>query len=510
MAIIGNDNRTLVANENVNLGQYDSVVAIDTRVNRLVSDTPATSSGIIIGPNHVLTAGHAIIPPGAIPAEGIRVTLSQDVPSLAPRTTTPLSNSDDNVELNLSADPSSVFPTYPNYNFADPKENDIGLLNVSQTITDKSKYMGIVTFVDPKDAVGYEVFTAGYPAGVLSANNLISNNFEFVIRDSNDIPLIIELSDGSLLSPTNAKNMFAARGSIVGIDQEFFALSPTIDTEYGQSGSGFWTFLENSTEPKVIGVLSGGRETTDLTQGVNRATIITTDIYNNIMAEIESSAGIGNADELPENAIFGSENGDEIVGSYRKERILGNDGNDTLLGHGAEDRLEGGDGDDLLDGGSGEDHDELKGDAGNDVLLAGAGDDFLTGGADNDILNGGEGSQDSAFFAGSFSEYSYEENSNGSITFDHVDGTGEDGTDTLRGVEWGLFQDEAQDLDNLSSLSLNQEAETINGVAAATGSAPRIIPLPLTDGVEDTEIVDVASTLANPNFNDLPTPPNIA
>ncbi|GEM_PF-5502423 len=49
-----NDDR-IVQNPNVN--PFDSVVAVDTRFNHSIG----LGSGIVIGPSHVLTAGHVVV-----------------------------------------------------------------------------------------------------------------------------------------------------------------------------------------------------------------------------------------------------------------------------------------------------------------------------------------------------------------------------------------------------------------------------------------------------------------
>ena len=459
--LLGPDDRIIIPSESLNIFPYSTVAAVDIgRVN-------LSASGIIIAPNYVLTAGHnAFIPltKTSNKIKGLRVTVSTELENLNERIIGDAGDPDPNI------DPPYIFPK--DYNETLSYEDDIALLKADNTLLDANEVIGLLAFVDSRDAKGLTIETAGYP------------------KDNQSIP-------GNDPLASLQRDVVSATGTVKGASILFDQLidySQTVDTFAGQSGSGVWHTLEGD-EPRVLGVHLLGANQDNPTS--NSGILITTDIYNNIMAEIESSAGIGNADELPENAIIGSEIGDEIVGSYRKERILGNEGNDTLLGHGEKDRLEGGEGDDLLDGGLGEDYDDLKGDAGNDVLLAGAGNDLLTGGADNDILDGGVGNQDSAFFSGSFSEYNYEEKNDGSIIFDHVDGTGEDGTDTLRGVEWGLFQDEAQDLGNLLS---NSEEETVT----------RIIPLPLEDGVATPDFVDVIDTNPNPFSNDPVTPPNLS
>ena len=143
--------------------------------------------------------------------------------------------------------------------------------------------------------------------------------------------------------------------------------------------------------------------------------------------------------------------------------------------------------------------------SGNDYLYGGSGDDTLNSGGDNDYLNGGKGNdsldggtgEDLAEFSGDFEDYDYEDNENGSITITH-ENNGIDGVDTLRDIEWGRFNGEQEDISNLSFLT------------EPTDSAPRIIPLPLEDGVATPEFVDVIDPNPNPFSNDPVTPPNLS
>ena len=150
------------------------------------------------------------------------------------------------------------------------------------------------------------------------------------------------------------------------------------------------------------------------------------------------------------------------------------------------------------------------------VLAGGKGNDTLTGdvrriGNSNDILVGhegndsldGKGGEDVAIFSDNFENYDYAiSEDKKTITISHIDGTQKDGTDTLRNIEWAEFGRERVETGTLVASS------SLDGIPIAT--APRLIPLPLTDGVESTEFVEVESTVANPNFNDPPTPPTIS
>ena len=205
-------------------------------------------------------------------------------------------------------------------------------------------------------------------------------------------------------------------------------------------------------------------------------------------------ANVEEANKLPENAIVGSDSlNDTITGSYRRERILGEEGNDILSGGRANDRLEGGIGNDTLKGEK--ENDRLQGDEGNDLLEGGEGDDF-------------------AVFSDEFKNYNYSDFTGSTsgftedtIIFNHARGTQTDGQDILKDIEWAQFQDRVENLGN-SSGEDNSETQAFAS-ASAVGIAPRIIPLPLTDGVEKFEFIGAIDTTPSPNPYDPPTPPNV-
>ena len=169
--------------------------------------------------------------------------------------------------------------------------------------------------------------------------------------------------------------------------------------------------------------------------------------------------------------FIGGEDTDSLPGGFNDDILIGNEGDDVITGDNPFSNLIGGD--DTLDGGEG--NDELNGDTGEDV----------------------------AIFSDNFQNYEYEiSEDEKTITINHIDGTQKDGTDTLKNIEWAEFGREQVETGTLVASS-NQ-----NGIPIAT--EPRLIPLPLTDGVENTKIVEASSTVANPNPNDPPTPPHIS
>jgi len=163
------------------------------------------------------------------------------------------------------------------------------------------------------------------------------------------------------------------------------------------------------------------------------------------------------------------------------------------------------------------------------VLLGGRGDDTISGDfrggvSTEDILVGhegndsldGRGGENTALYFDSYTDadgnlnYDISTNTNTKVTtITHLNG-GIDGTDTLKNVEFAQFQGSQQEPSAFIPQGGEDEFGNPTFVAADSGEAsqPRIIPLPLEDGVEDTQTVRATDTRANPNPNDPPTPPS--
>ncbi len=108
---------------------------------------------------------------------------------------------------------------------------------------------------------------------------------------------------------------------------------------------------------------------------------------------------------------------------------------------------------DSITGGTGNDY--LNGRAGNDTLIGGAGGDYFIGGAGNDTMQGGDNGTnqqgnvllDVARYEGNFATYTISSVTSGGITtFTVTDNQagqdGDDGTDTLTGIEVLSFKDQ--------------------------------------------------------------------
>ncbi|HUD90197.1 beta strand repeat-containing protein [Sphingobium sp.] len=150
--------------------------------------------------------------------------------------------------------------------------------------------------------------------------------------------------------------------------------------------------------------------------------------------------------------LFGGDGADSLIGgsgndilygddpgTANKDKLQGGAGDDQLFGGGGNDELFGGGNNDMLDGGEGNDY--LSGDAGDDTILATAGSDAIDGGADIDTV----------VFSGNRTDYLLRTNADGSVTLtDQRTGTN-DGSDTLRNVEFFRFADITLDATNLST-----------------------------------------------------------
>jgi len=279
-------------------------------------------SGILLGPSHVLTAGHVVYEAGELPA-GVRVNLPEDVASIPSRGTIPVS------DYNVTSAP--LFLT--GYDQNNNENSDIALLTASRALVSDGREVGMVVFLENDDLGGQRISTAGYP--------------------------------GSFSPTPDGKTQYSASGfvhstlgALFGEDPRF-SFTDTVDAQGGQSGSGVWLTGDvfGETADLVAGVVTtisnGGpnQDVTNFQDGDVKGVRITKDIYDSITAQMLADSGAASAASLPENVIVGTDSGsfgiggnDFIEGSYRNERLIGQGGEDRTLGGGGDDRHEGGDG----------------------------------------------------------------------------------------------------------------------------------------------------------------------
>ena len=209
---------------------------------------------------------------------------------------------------------------------------------------------------------------------------------------------------------------------------------------------------------------------------------------------IENAIG-GDANDV----VSGNSSSNTLKGGSGNDRIYGYGGADSISGDAGDDELSGGTGNDTINGGAGRDtavfwdgpdspdwflhgivadltigrafydnetdilidienlygsdyddtligntiSNDLFGDWGNDSIIGGEGNDTLTGSNGNDTLIGGTGS-DTAVYYGNRASYTITQTAAG-YTISHIhakDSWDDDGTDTLREVEFAQFADQ--------------------------------------------------------------------
>lgn len=151
---------------------------------------------------------------------------------------------------------------------------------------------------------------------------------------------------------------------------------------------------------------------------------------------------------------------ENLVGSHNYgDTLKGDAGENWLKGLGGNDELDGRGGDDILDGGDGD-----------DILIGGDGADILYGGSGDDELDGGNG-HDIALFAGLRSSYTVTTVGGAiQITDDNAYADGDDGTDTLIGIETAQFKGGAT-LSLASPVVLDLDGNGVNLVSKSQSRA---------------------------------------
>ena len=391
---------------------FPAVTAVDVFVRRELNEEiklqDRFGSGITITPNYVLTNAHVIYDFDSFDPEidetTVRVSTSEKQQLLIDR----------GIGVNGLDPGPNVIDIYLDDAFLRTGEDDddIALLRTNNRLLNEDEVIGIIAFVNPQDAVGFAAETAGYPGDNVSQP--IPGNSGDEDRD-----LVVAPASPFL-------------GNVVStLSERLYIVDSNIDVFQGQSGSGIWTSYQGDPL-RIFGLINFAFEgdPPPRRQGGNGGILITTDLYDEIMAQVEADSGTANADLLPENAIIGSDpsiipintpfstNGkDNIFGTYRKERIIGNGGNDRIFGNGGNDRLEGGEGTDI------------------------------------------------ALFSDPFFDSSNNLNYNWEITnaanidnpefeFDHTGGSKADGKDTTKEIEFAAFEYDDADRNNIDQQEL--------------------------------------------------------
>jgi von Willebrand factor type A domain/Calx-beta domain/RTX calcium-binding nonapeptide repeat (4 copies) len=344
----------------------------------------------------------------------LRTTISANQPSLNPQRIIGLPGDPPANVINANV----YFPK--NYNTSNAStriEKDISLFRTIDAPITAANTVGLLAFVNPDTAESLTITTAGYP---VNQTNPIYDGTQLVLSPGIGTGTIVTTNSGGK-----------------------FYYSDNVDTDAGQSGSGVWHILDGDTAPRVLGVHTNGYDPTILvTIQRNSGVLLTTDVYTKIVDRIQADSGVADAATLPENALVGSDSdlfsfladsgNDIITGSYRRERILGKSGDDRLFGGGGDDRIEGGDG------------------------------------------------VDQALFSDIFTNYTYSitDPINKFFTFDHTKGTKADAKDSLKEIEFGVFEyvdsdrDGKDDDGNLFYVPLQVDAQSNTKLK----DGPEIIP----------------------------------
>ena len=267
-------------------------------------------------------------------------------------------------------------------------------------------------------------------------------------------------------------------------------------------GKGDDTYVVDSIGDQIIEFANEGSDTV-------RTTLASYTIASTLenLAFVGSGPFTGNGNARA-NVVTGGGANDILHGAGGSDRLNGANGRDNLSGDDGNDTLDGGSGRDKLAGGNGNDtlfgrdfNDRLDGEMGRDALDGGTGDDTLIGGLGNDIVDGGSG-KDTAIFSGFKNDYSIL-NVDGKLEVKDLNlADGNDGTDTLSGVEILQFKNGTLpppppneiDLKHLTAL----QGFKIAGAAAGdyAGDSVRSAGDINGDGIDD---VVVAATRAAPS-----------
>jgi Ca2+-binding RTX toxin-like protein len=206
--------------------------------------------------------------------------------------------------------------------------------------------------------------------------------------------------------------------------------------------------------------------------------------------------------QLVQMSIAINAGNDTFYGSYDGESIDGGAGNDTMFANAGNDTLIGGDGDDVLDGGDGTDIasyagasagvtanlsittsqntigagidryvsiEQLIGSAFADTLTGSTAANTITGGAGDDTISGGSGT-DIAKVAGLKATYTLQTvNGQVQLVDNDASGDGNDGTDTLVGIETVQFKDQSMGI--VSPIILDLKGDGVDTVTASVSRA---------------------------------------
>ncbi|WP_374445581.1 trypsin-like serine protease [Stella sp.] len=338
--IFGADDRTEVTQTTVL--PWSAVV-------RLEIDFPfggAVATGVLIGPNDLLTVGHAVYSADlggyAMSIRAIPGASGSSEPFGAARS------------IALQVDPRWV----ENDGVDGPVDAfsfDYAVVTLDHAIGAAAGTLPVATLADP---VGVAATSAGYPA------------------------------DRGYLFP------YATAGTVDSADIDTLFFEDDLDLSAGQSGSPVMV------GGAVVGLISFDYELPPYANGVLRITDEYLETIARWAATNDATAGADWIEGGPAGDLWiGHEGADTIFGFGGADTIDGDSGDDDLNGNQGADLVRGGPGSDLVRGGQGDDtvlggsagdwH--VNGNRGRDLVQGGSGDDRVFGGTDADTLLGEAG-----------------------------------------------------------------------------------------------------------------------
>ncbi|MGE0724582.1 MAG: trypsin-like peptidase domain-containing protein, partial [Alphaproteobacteria bacterium] len=330
---------------------FDTTVLPARAVVQIITRFPdgleEVSTGVLVGPNDLLTAGHVLYEASfGGHVEAVLATPARNG-ALAPFGTASAVSIQVNPAWIAANDRDGV--VLPSF------DHDLALVTLDRNV---GAIAGMLPFGVLADPVGRPVTSIGYPGDL-----------------GGDMPV-------------------QTAGVVDEADAETLIFTDDLDALAGQSGSPLISdgevvgiYSHNSVEPPFF---NGALRLTDafLAQiEFWRSTNDETDGDDLILGGVWDERWDGRAGD---DRIYARDGADTVLGGDGADEINGNAGDDRLDAGAGADAALGGQGDDVVEGGSGSDW-HLNGNRGIDLVLGGGGDDRLFGGPDGDWLDGGDG-----------------------------------------------------------------------------------------------------------------------
>ena len=307
------------------------------------------ATGVLIGPNDVLTVAHALYSPEN-GGYATRVVASPGQNGASK----PFGSAEG---ITAYVDQRWI----SNTNNPDPFvrfDYDYGVLTLDRDIGNAAGYLPVTAIANP---IGVFVTSPGYPAD----RGGTAIYYTAGTADGGDVNTLyfqddLDLSPGQSVSPVlfPAANGFPQVGGLISFDSPpAYNGILRISTEYA-SNITFWaTHNDETAGPDAI--------------------------FGGDLSEIWDG-------EAGNDTIVGMAGNDTIFGDFGDDDLNGNTGNDLVSGDQGADFVRGGQGNDVVFGDDGDDW-HVNGNIGDDFVFGGGGNDTVHGGPNSDWLEGGDG-----------------------------------------------------------------------------------------------------------------------